>query len=56
MDGDEPLVSARNKEMVLALREIAEGLVIPKDPPASPEGSLSDSAAPVDKAPNKEIQ
>ncbi|MEY4631146.1 MAG: hypothetical protein RIQ81_1266 [Pseudomonadota bacterium] len=30
MDGAEPLVKARNKESVLALREIAEGKIVAK--------------------------
>ncbi len=42
MDGDEPLVRARNKEMVLALREIAEGLVLP----VAPKETAGDAPAP----------
>ena len=30
MDGAEPLVKARNKESVVALREIAEGKIVAK--------------------------
>lgn len=45
MDGAEPLIKAGNKEAVLALREIAEGLIVattPKEPvvPVAPEAPV----------------
>lgn len=53
MDGEEPLVSARNKEMVLALREIAEGLIIPREP--APEAPVV-STEPEMKRPEGTVQ
>lgn len=43
MSGAEPLVNSKNKEAVTALREIAEGRVLPQAPTPPPE-TAADSA------------